>query len=93
MPASTVIVRALGVVAQHAAVPGEVDQDAIGARDRREAVPRPDALHPRARGGRACTMATSSASVVGRRMAVGAHDWLPAQLVHEVRSFMLTPAT
>ena len=39
------------------------------------------------------TRATSSASVVGRRMAVGAQDWLPAQFVHEVRSFMLTVAT
>ena len=39
------------------------------------------------------TRATSSASEVGRRMAVGAHDWLPAQFVQEVRSFRLTPAT
>ena len=39
------------------------------------------------------TRATSSPSEVGRRMAVGAQDWLPAQFVHEVRSFMLTFAT
>jgi hypothetical protein len=36
------------------------------------------------------TMATSSPSVDGRRIEVGAHDWLPAQFVHDVRSFMLT---
>ena len=39
------------------------------------------------------TIATSSSSLVGRRMAVGAQDWFPAQLVQDVRPFMLTIAT
>ena len=39
------------------------------------------------------TIATSSSSLLGRRMADGAQDWLPAQLVQDVRPFIVTPAT
>ena len=39
------------------------------------------------------TIATSSSSWSGRRMAVGAQDWLPAQFVQEVRPFIVTLAT
>ena len=40
-----------------------------------------------------CTIAISSASLVGRRIDVGAQVWFPAQFVHAVRSFMLTQPT
>ena len=39
------------------------------------------------------TIATSSSSLVGRRMVVGAQDWFPAQFVQVARPFMLTIAT
>jgi hypothetical protein len=39
------------------------------------------------------TSRTSSASVVGRRIEMGAQAWFPAQFVQEVRFRMLTPRT